>query len=31
VMTSTSPNRSVFWTGTIRDQQRADSKAHIRN
>ena len=31
VMTSTSPNRSVFWTGTIRDQQRVDSKVHIRN
>jgi phospholipase C len=31
VMTSTSPNRSYFWTGTIRDRQRADSKVHIRN
>ena len=31
VMTSTSPNRSVFWTGTIREQQHADAKAHIRN
>jgi len=31
VMTSTSPNRSVFWTGTIRDQQRADSKVYMRN
>jgi len=31
VMTSTSPNRSYFWTGTIRDQQQADSKVHIRN
>lgn len=31
VMTSTSPNRSYFWTGTIRDQQRVDSKVHIRN
>jgi phospholipase C len=30
-MTSTSPNRSYFWTGTIRDQQRVDSRAHIRN
>jgi phospholipase C len=30
-LTSTSPNRSYFWTGTIREQQRADSKAHIRN
>jgi phospholipase C len=31
VMTSTTPNRSYFWTGTIRDQQRADSKVYIRN
>jgi phospholipase C len=31
VMTSTSPNRSYFWTGTIRDEQRADSKVYIRN
>ena len=31
VMSSTSPNRCYFWTGTIRDQQRADSKVHIRN
>jgi phospholipase C len=31
VLTSTSPNRSYFWTGTIRDQQSADSKVHIRN
>jgi len=31
VMTSTSPNRSYFWTGTIRDEQRADSRVHIRN
>jgi phospholipase C len=31
VMTSTSPNRSYFWTGTIRDRQRPDSKIHIRN
>jgi len=31
VMTSTSPNRSVFWTGTIRDHQRVDSRVHIRN
>ena len=30
-MTSTSPNRSYFWTGTIREQQHAESKAHIRN
>src|SRR5580698_8062053 len=31
VMTSTSPNRSYFWSGTIRDQQRADSKVYMRN
>ena len=31
VMTSTSPNRCYFWTGTIRDQQRVDSRVHIRN
>ena len=31
VMTSTSPNRSYFWTGTIRDVQQTDSKVHIRN
>ena len=31
VMTSTSPNRSVFWTGTVREEQRADAKVHIRN
>src|SRR6202167_5158774 len=31
VMTSTSPNRSYFWTGTIRDQQRVDSKVFMRN
>lgn len=31
VMTSTTPNRSVFWTGTIRDEQRADSKVYMRN
>jgi phospholipase C len=31
VMTSTSPNRSYFWTGTIREQQQVDSKVHIRN
>ena len=31
VMTSTSPNRSYFWSGTIRDAQRPDSKVHIRN
>src|SRR3984957_6145902 len=31
VMTSTTPNRSTFWTGTVRDQQRADSKVYMRN
>jgi phospholipase C len=31
VMTSTTPNRSYFWTGTIRDKQRADSKVYMRN
>jgi phospholipase C len=31
VMTSTSPNRSYFWTGTIRDHQRVDSKVYMRN
>jgi phospholipase C len=31
VMTSTSPNRSYFWTGTIRDQQRVDSQVYMRN
>jgi phospholipase C len=31
VMTSTSPNRSYFWTGTIRDEQHPEASAHIRN
>jgi phospholipase C len=31
VMTSTTPNRSAFWTGTIRDRQSTDSKVYIRN
>lgn len=31
VMTSTTPNRSCLWSGTVRDQQRADSKVFIRN
>ncbi len=31
VMTSTTPNRSVFWTGTVRDEQRTDSKVYMRN
>lgn len=30
-MTSTYPNRSFLWTGTIREQQDSESKAHIRN
>ncbi|HEY1498384.1 MAG TPA: phospholipase C, phosphocholine-specific [Acidobacteriaceae bacterium] len=31
VMTSTTPNRSSFWTGTIRDRQSTDSRVYIRN
>lgn len=31
VMSSTTPNRSYFWTGTIRDEQSADSKVYVRN
>ena len=31
VMTSTTPNRMMFWTGTIREQQSAASKANLRN
>jgi phospholipase C len=31
VMTSTTPNRSMFWTGTVRDAQRSDSKVYMRN
>jgi phospholipase C len=31
VMTSTTPNRSTFWTGTVRDEQRADSRVFMRN
>jgi phospholipase C len=31
VMTSTTPNRSVFWTGTVRDDQHAGSKVYMRN
>jgi len=30
-MTSTTPNRSIFFTGTVRDQQSADSKVYMRN
>src|ERR1700733_5354792 len=29
VMTSTTPNRSMFWTGTLREEQNAKSKAFI--
>jgi len=31
VMTSTTPNRSTFWTGTIRDRQSTNSKVYMRN
>ncbi len=31
VMTSTSPNRCYFWTGTIRDQEGVDARVHMRN
>jgi phospholipase C len=31
VMTSTTPNRSYFWTGTVRDEQRVGSKVFMRN
>ncbi|MFT3971906.1 MAG: phospholipase C, phosphocholine-specific [Amaricoccus sp.] len=31
VMSSTSPNRSVFWSGTIRDKQTTDSRVYMRN
>jgi phospholipase C len=31
VMTSTSPNRSYFWSGTIREEQTSDAKVHMRN
>jgi len=30
-MTSTTPNRSYFWTGTVRDEQHADSSVYMRN
>ncbi len=30
-MTSTTPNRCFFWTGTVRDQPRVDSKVFMRN
>jgi phospholipase C len=31
VMTSTTPNRCVFWTGTVRDAQNISSKVYMRN
>jgi phospholipase C len=31
VMTSTTPNRCAFWTGTVRDRQSRDSKVYMRN
>jgi phospholipase C len=31
VMTSTTPNRSYFWTGTIRDEQHVGSRVFMRN
>ena len=31
VISSTTPNRSTFWTGTIRDRQSGDSKVYMRN
>jgi len=31
IMTSTTPNRSCFWTGTVRDRQSADSRVFMRN
>ena len=30
-MTSTTPNRSIFFTGTVRDQRAKDSKVYMRN
>src|SRR6185312_1065623 len=30
-MTSTTPNRCFFWTGTVRDQPRVDSRVFMRN
>ncbi|MEO6982481.1 MAG: alkaline phosphatase family protein, partial [Edaphobacter sp.] len=31
VMSSTTPNRSTFWTGTVRDQQNVNSRVFMRN
>lgn len=30
-MTSTTPNRLFFWTGTVRDEQHAESRVFMRN
>lgn len=30
-MTSTTPNRSIFFTGTVRDKQSTDSRVFMRN
>ena len=30
-MTSTTPNRSLLWTGTVRDEQKATSAVYMRN
>ncbi|GBR48277.1 hypothetical protein GRO01_09230 [Gluconobacter roseus NBRC 3990] len=30
-MTSTTPNRLIFWTGTVRDQQNTASNVYMRN
>ncbi|HZY62971.1 MAG TPA: phospholipase C, phosphocholine-specific [Edaphobacter sp.] len=31
VMSSTTPNRVTFWTGTVRDKQSTNSKVYMRN
>lgn len=31
VMTSTTPNRLMFWTGTVRDRQDVHSNVYMRN
>jgi phospholipase C len=30
-MSSTTPNRSMFWTGTLRDRKSTDSRVYMRN
>lgn len=30
-LTGTNPNRLYFWTGTVREQQHEDSRAHVWN